>query len=74
MSRALKAPAPTTLEARVEQLTRQVETLLTIVAPIVTRRVSNERQAKIAGVSRTTLWRRRRRAAAQLALRPRTAA
>lgn len=60
-----------TLEARVEQLTHRVEALLTIVGPIVTRRVSVERQAKIAGVSRTTLWRRRRRAAGQLALQTR---
>ncbi len=76
MSRKDKAPATPEpsrdeLLARVDQLTHRVDALLTIVAPILTKRVSNAKQASIAGVSRTTLWRRRRAAAAQFALRPR---
>lgn len=63
------APVPASeLTAKVEHLTRKVETLLDILGPVVTRRRTVTQQAKAAGVSRVTLWRRRKKAAAQLAL------
>lgn len=56
------------LSAKVERLTVQVETLLKAIAPVVTRRRTVGQQAKALGVNRSTLWRRRKKAAAQLAL------
>lgn len=57
------------LHEDVRALTRDVRALLTIVAPLVTRRVSVSQQAALAGVSRTTLWRRKQRAALLLRLK-----
>lgn len=56
------------LTAKIERLTTQVEALLRVISPVVTRRRSVQQQARALGVNRSTLWRRRRKAAAQLAL------
>jgi hypothetical protein len=55
--------------ADVRVLTRRVDALLAIVTPILTGRVTVAQQARMAGVSRVTLWRRRRRAAAEAGLK-----
>lgn len=47
---------------------RKIDALLNVITPIVTRRLTTAQQARAAGVSRTTLWRRRQQAKLQLAL------
>ncbi len=59
------------LSTKVERLTNQVETLLKVLAPVITGRRSIAKQAKAAGCHRSTLWRRKRRASAELTLQSR---
>ena len=64
----MSSPTDTQLRDEIRTLTHRVDALLAIVTPIYTRSVSIAQQAKQAGVSRTTLWRRRQKAKLQLAL------
>lgn len=62
----MSAPATVDDVARLERQIEDLKGLVSMVLPLAVRQKSRAQQARAAGVSVTTLWRRERRLAAKL--------
>lgn len=62
----MSAPATADDIARLERSVAELKGLVSLVLPLAVRQKSRKEQARKAGVSVTTLWRRERRLAAKL--------